>query len=139
MVASSALMGEKADKDQQVAEVTMLTACLCQCDPVPNAVVSDTVPNTVAMGFEDLATCYQEGLNLMVANSEEDPEVQQEAEMPDKAHISQVVLDKDLHPHHPHSHYHPEECYTHPVCLLVEQQVYIQDNAYLDILGIMSH
>ena len=63
-------------------------------------------------------------------------EVWQEAEVPGKANISQVVPDKDLHPHHPHSHYHLEECYTHPVRPLVERQVYIWDDTYLDILGL---
>ena len=68
----------------------------------------------------------------------EDLEVWQEVEVPDKAHIFQLVPDKDLHPHHPHSHYHLEEWYSHPVRPLEVQQVYIQDDTYLDILGIMS-
>ena len=38
-----------------------------------------------------------------------------QAEVLGKAQISQVVLDANLHPHDLHSHYHLEECYTHPV------------------------
>ena len=63
-------MEEKADeqkvqRDQQTAE-TMLAACLCQCNLVPRLAELDMVPNAMAMGFEDLATCHQEGWNLVV-------------------------------------------------------------------------
>jgi hypothetical protein len=50
-----------------------------------------------------------------------------------------------VHPHFCQTHHHPEECYTHPARQLagLEQvtqlQVYIPDNTYLDISGIMSH
>ena len=118
MAGFTALMEGKAVEQMGLVVETMFLAGLCQCKwhLLANVVASNMVPNTMAMGFEDLATQYQEGLNLMVwsdpeeVSSLEDPEVQQEAEVPDKAHISQVVLDKDLHPHHPHSHYQPEEC-----------------------------
>ena len=106
-------------KDQPWAAEVVSSACPYLYNMVSSPVVFEL--EHPAMG------CYQEELNLMVqldlkeVGLLEDPEVQQEAEVPGKAHISQMVPDKDLHPHH------PEECYTHPVHPLVEQQVYIWD------------